>query len=219
MERREEWEADSEGPLARVVQRALTLPEKTNGGQIVACGIIWLALLVMGWTVMTMSIGRSQMLPSLPHFILSRVNLVFHEAGHIVFLPLGRFMTILGGSLLQVLVPLLCTVAFLTRHLDTFAASVTLWWTGQSLIELAPYINDARAQELMLLGGVTGRDRPGYHDWNNLLTQLGWLEYDHFLAELAHYSGIAVVALSLFWGFYLLFSQLGQLQSGRGSRI
>ena len=158
MEGREEWEADSEGPLARVVQRALTLPEKTNGSQIVACGIIWLALLVMGWTFMTLSIERSQMLPSLPHFILSRVNLVFHEAGHVVFLPLGRFMTILGGSLLQVLVPLICTLAFLTRHLDTFAASVTLWWTGQSLIELAPYINDARAQELMLLGGG---DRPG----------------------------------------------------------
>jgi len=29
-----------------------------------------------------------------------------------------------------------------------------------------------RAQQLILLGGVTGRDQPGYHDWNNLLALL-----------------------------------------------
>ena len=212
----EDSEAQAGDLLSRIRERALTLPERTNGSEIVARGIIWLALLVLGWSFMTLSIEHSQMLPSFTHFILSRVNLVFHEAGHVVFLPLGRFMSILGGSLLQVLVPLICTVAFLTRHLDTFAASVTLWWTGQSLIELAPYINDARAQELMLLGGVTGRDRPGYHDWNNLLSQLGWLRYDHFFGELVHYSGVALVALSLLWGLYLL---LGQLKSGRDSRI
>ena len=124
-------------------------------------------------------------------------------------------MSILGGSLLQVLVPLMCMVAFLTRHLDTFAASVTLWWAGQNLTDVAPYINDARAQQLILLGGVTGRDRPGYHDWNNILSQLGYLHYDHFLAKLAHQSGSILILLSLVWGLYLLRGQYDQQRSGR----
>ncbi|THJ24060.1 MAG: hypothetical protein CAF45_007060 [Nitrospira sp. CG24E] len=44
---------------------------------------------------------------------LHLINLPFHEAGHILFIPLGRFMTILGGSLGQILMPLVCLVTFL----------------------------------------------------------------------------------------------------------
>ena len=208
--------ADKRSLLIRAWQRAFTVPERTHLGLIVACGIVWLALLVLGWSFLTMSVGRSQMSPSFIHSIIYNVNLVFHEAGHVVFIPLGRFMTILGGSLLQVLVPLLCTIAFLTRHLDPFAASVTLWWTGQSLIDLGPYINDARAQQMVLLGGFTGQDRPGYHDWNNLLGQLGWLSFDHTLANLVHYAGSALIILSLLWGLYLLLSQYSQQSADSG---
>ena len=32
-------------------------------------------------------------------------NLVMHEAGHVLFMFFGEFMTILGGSLFQVLAP------------------------------------------------------------------------------------------------------------------
>ena len=46
---------------------------------------------------------------------------MFHEAGHILFSPFGRFMTVLGGSLTQVLVPLLCAGAFLWQTRDPFA--------------------------------------------------------------------------------------------------
>ena len=207
--------ANSESLLIRIWQRAFTVPERSHLGLIVACGIVWLVLLVLGWSFLTMSIERSQRSPSFTHFIIYNVNLVFHEAGHVIFIPLGRFMTILGGSLLQVLVPLLCTVVFLTRHLDPFAASVTLWWTGQSLIDLGPYINDARAQQMVLLGGFSGQDRPGYHDWNNLLSQLGWLSFDHTLANLVHYAGSALIILSLLWGLYLLWSQYSQLTTER----
>ena len=36
------------------------------------------------------------------------VNLPFHEAGHILFRPFGRLMTSLGGSITQLLMPLIC---------------------------------------------------------------------------------------------------------------
>ena len=151
---------DSDSLLIRAWQRAFTAPERSHLGLIVACGILWLVLVVLGWSFLTLSIERSQMSPSFTHFIIYNVNLVFHEAGHVIFIPLGRFMSILGGSLLQVLVPLLCTVVFLTRHLDPFAASVTLWWTGQSLIDLAPYINELGPNRWSCWAGLPDRIGP-----------------------------------------------------------
>jgi hypothetical protein len=55
---------------------------------------------------------------------LHLINLPFHEAGHILFSPFGEFMTTLGGSLTQVLVPIVCGIAFLTTHWNPFAAAV-----------------------------------------------------------------------------------------------
>lgn len=48
------------------------------------------------------------------------VHLPFHEAGHILFMPFGRFLMSLGGSLTQVLVPLVCLGALLLKTRDTF---------------------------------------------------------------------------------------------------
>ena len=131
------------------------------------------------------------------------IDLPFHEAGHILFMPFGRFMTILGGSLGQVLMPLICLVAFLVQTRDPFGASVALWWMAESIMDVAPYINDARAMDLLLLGGMTGKETDG-HDWNNLLTMLGWLEYDHRLAHLAYNLGIILMLASFAWGGLLL---------------
>ena len=66
-------------------------------------------------------------------------NLVFHEAGHVIFSPFGRFMTVLGGSLFQCLVPIALAIAFL-RQDDRFGAAVCSWWAGQNLLDVAPYV-------------------------------------------------------------------------------
>ena len=50
--------ADSDTLLIRAWQRAVTVPERTHLGPIVACGIVWLALLVLGWSFLTMGTGR-----------------------------------------------------------------------------------------------------------------------------------------------------------------
>src|SRR2546427_556337 len=112
-------------------------------------------------------------------------------------------MMSLGGSLAQILMPLVCLVAFLIKTRDLFGASVALWWTAESFMDIAPYINDARAMDLMLLGGVTGKETDG-HDWNNILTMLGWLEYDHRLAHLTYNLGILLMLASFAWGGLLL---------------
>ena len=88
----------------------------------------------------------------------------------------GRFITVLGGRLFQCLVPIICAVAFV-RQKNLFASALCAWWAGENLLDLAPYIADARALQLALLGGHTGAEVEG-HDWEYILTQLGWLHRD-----------------------------------------
>jgi len=127
------------------------------------------------------------------------VHLPFHEAGHILFMPFGSFLMSLGGSLTQVLVPLVCLGTFLVKTRDTFGAAVALWWAGQSVMDVAPYIADARALRIVLLGGRTGAEVEG-HDWEAILSALGWLRYDILLGRLANLVGIVLMIIALAWG-------------------
>lgn len=147
--------------------------------------------------------------------LLHYVNLPFHEAGHIFFRLFGEFFAVLGGSLFQLLMPLICCGALLFKTRDPFGASVALWWFGENFIDLAPYINDARALKLILLGGVTGRERPGFHDWENILGTLGLLSYDHAIACAAMGLGLAVMLAASAWSGVLLFREWSILKQGR----
>lgn len=205
------------GPLARLTRLALEEPAPGGPGVVVARGVLWLGLLYHGLRYAGLEPHRAQVSRGLVDTILGMADLVFHEAGHIILAPLGDFMTALGGSLFQVLVPAAFLVAFLTRYRDPFGASAMLWWTGQNLVDVAPYIDDARSRTLVLLGGVTGRDVPGYHDWNNVLGRLGWLEYDQALALWVHRAGALLLLTALAWGGLLLFGQYRRLQIAAGS--
>lgn len=135
------------------------------------------------------------------------VNLPFHEAGHVILSPFGKFITMIGGSLLQLTMPLICLFSLLLWTRDTFGAAACLWWFGESFIDLAPYIGDARALRLTLLGGYTGREVADYHDWEYILRKLGWLEHDISLAWTAHIVGTMMILLSLVWAGYVLWLQ------------
>jgi len=109
------------------------------------------------------------------------IDLVFHEAGHVIFGFFGEFIAVLGGSLNQVLMPLIATIAFL-RTRQPASATVTLWWTGQSLTDVAIYAADGRAKALPLLAeGLI-------HDWGYILGRLG-------LRQSAETVGRAIFAL------------------------
>jgi len=100
-----------------------------------------------------------------PLGLVHMVDLVFHEAGHVIFRIFGVFVGTLGGSLNQVLVPAVCTGYFLW-HRQPAAAAVTLFWTGESVVDVAIYVADGRDMKLPLLAeGLT-------HDWNWILSEL-----------------------------------------------
>ena len=46
---------------------------------------------------------------------LDGVDLIFHEAGHVMFAPLGDTLMLMGGSLFQVLVPAALAGVFFWR--------------------------------------------------------------------------------------------------------
>jgi len=136
-------------------------------------------------------------------WLLHSVNLVFHEAGHVFFSPFGRFLHVLGGTLGQLFIPTVVLCTFLWQR-DTFGAAVGAWWLGESFLDIAPYINDARAGQLMLLGGVTGSEVEDYHDWEVLLTKLNMMQYDHTLARLSFSIGSLLMLAAMLWGSWLL---------------
>jgi hypothetical protein len=124
---------------------------------------------------------------------------------------LGDFMMVLGGSLAQLIMPAAVMVAFVFKHENAFGGAVALWWLGQSAMDLAPYVYDARAGQLLLLGGFIGQERPGAHDWTNLLGRLGMLDYGHALGTFTNFVGMAVMVLALMWAGYLLYLQYQNL--------
>jgi hypothetical protein len=164
--------------------------------------LVFVILLIWGLKFITTPLETNYTGESFLHLI----NLPFHEAGHLLFMPLGRSMAILGGSLGQILMPLICLGTFVLKTRDPFGASVALWWTAENFMDVAPYINDARAMDLVLLGGFTGKEVDA-HDWNNLLTMVGWLQHDHRLAQFSYGIGIALMLLSLGWGAFVLWRQ------------
>jgi hypothetical protein len=184
----------------------LTTEESVNPWYFAGRVLLVLLLAMWGWRFITASLETNDTGDSFLHL----VNLPFHEAGHLFFVPFGRFMTLLGGSLGQILMPLVCLATFLIKTRDPFGGSVALWWTAENFMDVAPYINDARAMDLTLLGGFTGKEVDA-HDWNNLLSMLGWLQYDHGLAKLAYGIGTVLMLVSLLWASALLRRQYRRL--------
>lgn len=108
--------------------------------------------------------------------LLDGVNLLFHEAGHPIFGILGwETLTILGGTLMQLLVPLVVAASFWLRR-DAHGAAVAGAWGFENLLNIARYVADARAQLLPLVGG-------GEHDWADLLGRWGCLAQDAAIAQ------------------------------------
>jgi len=126
--------------------------------------------------------------------LLHSFVLVIHEAGHIFMTPFGRFFMFLGGSLWQLVVPLLICLYFaLSKQL--YSAAVTLFLLGFSFLDVAVYAQDARARALPLITFDSNT-----HDWWNLLGMLDLLEYDQILGRLFYLEGLACYIAAVLLG-------------------
>lgn len=119
--------------------------------------------------------------------LLDSVNLVFHEAGHPIFGLFGHTIGFLGGTLMQLLVPLLVMGSAFTKR-QPLGVALSGIWVGQNFMNIARYVADARAEALPLVGG-------GEHDWGTLLGEWGLLQSDLRIA-----AGLRVVAWLIILG-------------------
>jgi len=198
--------------LVKIISSRLFLVEdKVNPFLFYGRVFVFTGIAVLGWQFINMDFINNP--TEIGSSFLHRINLVFHEAGHLLFISFGWFMTNLGGTLGQLLMPVIVMLAFLIKNNNNFGASVGLWWLGQSLMECAPYIDDAYNQQMVLLGGVTGADRPGYHDWNAMLIDIGMLDSRRVIATTFDTTGTILILIALLWGGYLLFKQFKNLDS------
>jgi len=125
--------------------------------------------------------------------------LIFHEAGHMIFMPFGEFMMVLGGSLFELMLPAFIVAYFVWKR-DIFAACFASLYLAAAFSDVGVYIADARAGDLPLLGG----DRTS-HDWTFLLIEMKQL--DHDIAIGAFMKGMAwmIFWMALALGLYVAY--------------
>lgn len=146
-----------------------------------------MAALSVGFAIMVFLLATKNLMgsDSTILYLTHNVNLVFHEAGHWIFGVFGkRTLTILGGSLNQVLIPAIVAVSFWTRR-DAVGFAFGLFWVFENLLDVAVYMADARALVLPLIGGL-GEDS---HDWRNLFIHFGLIEQDTAIASKTRFIG------------------------------
>lgn len=127
---------------------------------------------------------------------LDNVNVLFHEAGHIIFGWDGVTLAALGGTLGQLLMPATFGVYFWFWQKQRFAAVTCAWWFGENFVNIGRYMKDAVVQELPLIGGDV-------HDWGFLFGRWELLGKARTIGTTFHWIGmfamIGTLALLVYW--------------------
>jgi hypothetical protein len=125
-------------------------------------------------------------------FILDSANLAFHEAGHRFFgLLLGERVAVYGGTLGQLVFPIVATAAFWWRR-EELSFALCPAWLFENFWNIARYMADARARVLPLVGG-------GEHDWTEILSRWHLLQRDTGIAGFV--SIVAWIGLLVVWAW------------------
>jgi len=85
-----------------------TVPEHIDPVILTGRLILYIIFVIWGCYFIFLPMESNEIGQSFMH----NINLVFHEAGHVIFRIFGNFMMILGGSLAQLLMPLIVMLAF-----------------------------------------------------------------------------------------------------------
>ena len=148
----------------------------------------------VGLTIALAVYGAALLAAQVSWSFIDNINLPVHETGHFVFAAFGDTMQLLGGTVLQLLLPL-AIAAYFTAHRDEHAASVGIWWVGQNFMNVSTYMADAAPMSLSRVGG-------GDHDWNILFSEWGVLSHATQYAQLAHGFGLLVMLVATVWGLF-----------------
>lgn len=134
----------------------------------------WLSYILLAAGIFFVSIRGT-------YTFLDFIDLLIHEPGHLVFGLFGQFAQFLGGTLLQILLPLSMAILFFIKG-SKYLTQLFLFWLGHNFINISVYVDDANKMKLKIIGGV--------HDWNWILNRIGLIEF-------AEEIGLIFVGLSI----------------------
>ena len=130
-------------------------------------------------------------------FLIDHANLLFHEAGHPIIGLFSNRLEPYGGTIGQLVFPIVLAVSFWRKEQPlSFAGSVL--WFFENWLNIARYMADARAQELPLVGG-------GDHDWNTIFGRWHVLAYDTQIAAVVKtigWIGMLAACVWVGWQWY-----------------
>ena len=115
-----------------------------------------------------------------------------HEAGHVYFWPLGEFLHVFGGTIMELLLPISLVVWSIRARLKVIRA-IGVFWIGFNLRHIAEYLADARAMKLQALGESNAET----HDWHLILGWFHLLEYDEAIARCLTVGSCAALVLGI----------------------
>jgi hypothetical protein len=118
--------------------------------------------------------------------LMDGVFVPIHEGGHLLFRFFGEFLSIAGGTFLQLAAPLALAIYFLFQR-QAQGVALCLFFLFEQFLPIATYMADARAQELPLL--TIGDGDYVIHDWNYLFSKLGVLQHDTQIAATVRFAG------------------------------
>jgi hypothetical protein len=122
-------------------------------------------------------------------WFIQNVNLLFHEAGHVILMAFGNIPMLLGGTIMELLVPSVASAYFVRRR-EYFSATFGFWWLHSAILSVSIYISDAQERALPLITGDVNT-----HDWFQLLSGWGLLRYDDLIGTIVWLTSFAVICL------------------------
>jgi len=128
--------------------------------------------------------------------VLDYVNLIIHEGGHFFFSWFGNTIRILGGTLGELLVPVLCALYFFWQR-EATGFTFSVFWFFENFPYIGAYMADARTASLPLVGS-------GDSDWEILFTQWGLLAQDQKIGALMRTIGWLGMLAAAAWLAYRL---------------
>ncbi len=132
-------------------------------------------------------------------FLMDSLTLIIHEAGHTILGIFGwRFLTILGGTLFQLILPLLIVI-YGWQNRKLFTTQLALFWLGFSWFDTAAYCADAFNRQLPLIGNLPKTA----HDFFNILDTLNLFEHYKSIAWILYAIGVIICIMSVLWPLFI----------------
>jgi len=140
-------------------------------------------------------------------FIANQTLGIIHESGHGVcyILPCPEFIMVLNGTVFQLLFP--AGIAYYyKRKGNRFAMYIAFFFVGFSLHYTAWYISTAH-EGLYLPASKSFLGVDAYHDFNYLLTAMGLMQYESFIAGLTRFIAYLLMIVSVIGMFFGAFTE------------